>query len=470
MKEIIIGELSKKNIKFPLKIEIEEPISYDKQNGPKQIIKIEAWRAKDIAIQEGETPTPSTEGNIHFKYIETVSLEPDLPPSEPWWVCFFKFRVNSFEKENREKFNITHGYPISSDWSFPIRSGGSGRTIVQMARLSKRGWVLFDIDRLITCCYIGCLIVQLGTKTGMRLGEIQQIAASPECLIQVENLSSKNGVVRAVRVKPKGFEETETKYIDDRIFDLLVSFARHQCSVQGESRLPIIAPETTRSDIGNDRYIFQNNGSPVKQGSMAQCLRFILHDVVIDKDSGTPLFITPHMLRHAFATELAQKGVSIDIISRLLSHRRIEPTLYYSEPPAHKVHDAVREISIDHAVVSASSIRTAKELKEQLEEAQEKVGALTEVTGGTCTVGFSCRKKFECIGCAGNVPNPRKIRQIEEKKQLALKHLEWAESEFLLQEARHSKKVIQDCESMLKEMRLIQSSSYWDDKKEDSNE
>ena len=54
-----------------------------------------------------------------------------------------------------------------------------------------------------------------------------------------------------------------------------------------------------------------------------------------------------------------------------------------------------------------------------LREAEGKIGALTEVIGGTCVVSNFCPAKFACIGCAGNAADPDKRYQIERKKAWA---------------------------------------------------
>jgi hypothetical protein len=43
-------------------------------------------------------------------------------------------------------------------------------------------------------------------------------------------------------------------------------------------------------------------------------------------------------------------------------------------------------------------------VKEQLEEARERMGVLLEVAGGTCTQPGYCPVKTACIGCPSNAP------------------------------------------------------------------
>ncbi len=91
-----------------------------------------------------------------------------------------------------------------------------------------------------------------------------------------------------------------------------------------------------------------------------------------------------------------------------------------------------------------------------LDEAQGKVGALTEVLGGSCVVANLCPAKFACIGCAGNAPDPNKRYQVEAKRKWAQEHAAWATTEGLRAEERQLKVLVQDCDLMLEEMSLIE--------------
>ena len=94
-----------------------------------------------------------------------------------------------------------------------------------------------------------------------------------------------------------------------------------------------------------------------------------------------------------------------------------------------------------------------------LDEAQGKVGALTEVLGGSCVVANLCPAKFACIGCAGNAPDPNKRYQVDAKRKWAQEHAAWATTEGLRAEERQLKMLVQDCDLMLEEMSLIEKAN-----------
>ena len=106
--------------------------------------------------------------------------------------------------------------------------------------------------------------------------------------------------------------------------------------------------------------------------------------------------------------------------------------------------------------VEGEARRSPREVQRMLEDAEGKIGALTEVLGGTCVVGNMCPAKFACIGCAGNAPDPEKQHQVMAKKEWALTQKGWAKEQGLKAEERQMENLIADCDLMLSEMGLIQ--------------
>ena len=55
----------------------------------------------------------------------------------------------------------------------------------------------------------------------------------------------------------------------------------------------------------------------------------------------SPDKITPHILRHTFATRLLRSGVDIVTVAALLGHSRIDTTAIYTQPSWHDLERAV---------------------------------------------------------------------------------------------------------------------------------
>jgi len=154
---------------------------------------------------------------------------------------------------------------------------------------------------------------------------------------------------------------------------------------------------------------------------------------------------------------MADLKVPVDVIAAILHQRDATVTKYYSRPTETQVIEAAEMIFVDRVDVGREVLRSPPEISRMLKEAEGKVGALTEVLGGTCVVANFCPAKFACIGCAGNAPDPDKRYQIERKLAWAKEQAGWAGQENLLAEERQMKQLIQDCELMVEEMDLIES-------------
>src|SRR5262249_19284523 len=159
-----------------------------------------------------------------------------------------------------------------------------------------------------------------------------------------------------------------------------------------------------------------------------------------------------HKMSHAFATEMADLKVPVDVIAAILHQRDATVTKYYSRPTESQVIEAAEMIFVDRVDVAREALRSPTEIGRLLKAAEGKIGALTEVLGGTCVVGNLCPAKFACIGCAGNADDPDKRFQIERKVAWAKEQAAWAAKENLLAEERQMQHLIQDCELMVEEM------------------
>jgi hypothetical protein len=102
-------------------------------------------------------------------------------------------------------------------------------------------------------------------------------------------------------------------------------------------------------------------------------------------------------------------------------------------------------------------LRAPAEVKEQLEEARERMGVLLEVAGGTCTQPGYCPVKTACIGCPCNAPDPNKRRDPERARFWAERERERAIREGRPMDARRLEQTIRDRDVLLKEMDLVEA-------------
>ena len=118
---------------------------------------------------------------------------------------------------------------------------------------------------------------------------------------------------------------------------------------------------------------------------------------------------------------------------------------------------AAETLFVDRIDLAAEIRRGPDEIAKLIRDAEGKIGALTEVIGGTCTVGNMCPAKFACIGCSGNAPDPAKRNQVLQKRSWAETQAAYALAQGLLAEERQMRGIMESCRLMLDEMDLIEA-------------
>lgn len=206
-------------------------------------------------------------------------------------------------------------------------------------------------------------------------------------------------------------------------------------------------------------YVFQYAGQHVSERSINACMRFLLHSLVFKTREDKPVIVKAHLLRHAFATHAVQvEKVPRDIVGEWLKQKNLEVTDYYSKPTDSLIAESADRLLARLAAnisVSEAVTRLPEEFQQLYEEAQGKVGTLTEVLGGQCVVAGYCPAKFVCVGCAGNVPDPARRASVEQKMSWALEQADVTTREGLPLEAERMRQLARDCAVMLHEMDQI---------------
>jgi integrase/recombinase XerD len=131
--------------------------------------------------------------------------------------------------------------------------------------------------------------------TGMRISEA--------CGLKAENIDSRRGVIHIINAKRR-----RDRYVmlPDRLLAALRTYWRHE-KLQGPWLFPGSKP-----------------GRPVSYHPAARRLKSAV------KRAGITKAVTPHVLRHSFATHLLEAGTDVRVIQVLLGHASIRTTTRYT--------------------------------------------------------------------------------------------------------------------------------------------
>ena len=396
---------------------------------------------------------------VQYRGTESASLPSLRVPF--WFLELYDHQVFSGRKTaetiaTQKAFFGKHGYRSRMCWEQspgmlkPLRKHMSSDAVFLERQY---GYRFLQTEGIYATCLFAHMVVRMQTITGARIGEVQQIAQSPDCIKQLVSIGPNAGTRWLLRMIPKGRRERADYFIDSDTKDVLTEVVGLQRRILGVKKLPVVPHQSSR--YAPDRYLLQWNGLPVDQCSLNTAIRFLLHGAILDSGGGC-VHITSHVLRHGFATEMASLKVPVGVIAQILHQRHLEVTQYYSRPTKQQVMEAAELLFVDRIDMAAEALRSPDEIGKMLRDAEGQIGALTEVIGGTCVVSNMCPAKFACVGCSGNAPDPDRRFQIEKKRTWALQQISWASREGLPAEARQMKQLVQDCDLMLEEMGLIQ--------------
>lgn len=152
------------------------------------------------------------------------------------------------------------------------------------------------------------LILEMLYGTGVRVGELVNIK------VKDIDLSTKS-----ILILGKGNKERIVTY-GEYCSDALITYLN-----DGYHRL----------NIKNEEYLFLNkNGGVITERGVRYVLEQIIKKTSLNKN------ISPHMLRHSFATHLLNEGCDLITVQKLLGHESIKATQIYT----HVTTDRLKEV------------------------------------------------------------------------------------------------------------------------------
>lgn len=317
---------------------------------------------------------------------------------------------------------------------------------------------LLDIEPLYVACTFGLLAIDILTTTGARINELLQIKNTKKC-IQAKKV--KERIHYSFYAVPKGRDEVEEFYVSKQTMELLQLVSRMLKDHYVSPIIPSVEYRHERKHVFPEPkpYYFQYSGKALKHVAVYACIRFLLHGLIFETQEGKPVTIKTHLLRHAFATEAVQRQkMPIDIVAKILHQRDLDVTGYYSAPTPSQIAESVGELQdviSSYVDLDEALLRSPKELQQELDEYNEKVGVFNKVLGGTCVTDYVCPTKMACLGCKAKVPEPEQEGELLEVIKLSKDMEKRYKSLGLDVEVRKAKEMAKQAKIELKEIDLI---------------
>ncbi|MCJ7666058.1 MAG: tyrosine-type recombinase/integrase [Actinobacteria bacterium] len=177
---------------------------------------------------------------------------------------------------------------------------------------------LFDSMEIVNILQIrDRLIVELIYSTGARVGEVENI-----------RLADIDSGKREIKVTGKGRKQ-RIVYINRKALYWLERYLK-------ESRPELSFNKKLGTPTGDLHLLLNSNGGGLSSRSINEIVRKYVRLAGIKKK------ITPHSIRHSFASHLLQGGAGIREIQELLGHENISTTEIYSHLDIKKIKDDYR--------------------------------------------------------------------------------------------------------------------------------
>ena len=167
---------------------------------------------------------------------------------------------------------------------------------------------LFDIRLTKPIDYRNKAMLEVLYATGTRISELINLELNQidfdECIIRVTGKGKKDSIIP----------------IGDTAMDALKNYILNY-------RIFLVK-------TNDNNYVFLNkNGSKISRQGFFKILKGLAFDAGIKKD------ISPHTIRHSFATNLLNNGADLRIIQELLGHENLQTTEIYSHLTNKKIED-----------------------------------------------------------------------------------------------------------------------------------
>ena len=161
------------------------------------------------------------------------------------------------------------------------------------------------------------MMLELFIASGARISELARL-----CLQDFDRAQ------RVLRLLGKGSKERIVP-LYDRAFDSVDTYIR-------QAR-PLLLKKSASISLDTARLFISDRGRPMDAAALRR--RFDS----LARAAGLPSGITPHTMRHTFATELLEGGADLRSVQELLGHSSLSTTQIYTHLTPYRLRDAIRQ-------------------------------------------------------------------------------------------------------------------------------
>ncbi|MEK4250107.1 site-specific integrase [Paenibacillus sp. FSL W7-1287] len=362
-----------------------------------------------------------------LEFVRAEKLDDGTEGEGPWFLDLLRLKLlGNWDTEYTTEEHRTKVIDYLNHWGYEINEGkkttapfsprNSGLLIqgfetTRTARLTNK--LLINIEPIYVACMFAKFALDIITSSGARMNELLQISYDKDCCVVTVDTSSnppkKNFIFRLI---PKGRDEPENYYMPEEIYKFMNEIVKMLKDSYESDTIPDVnySIESRKHLLQDRKYIFQYQSKHINEFSINAILRFLLHGLIVQASDGKQVVIKAHLLRHAFATHAVQtEKIPVDIVKTLLHQKDIEVTSYYSAPTTQQITESVSSLYenwVSYVDIQKGILRGPEELKELYDDYREKVGTMSKVVGGICTIDSVCPTKMACVGCGAKIPRP----------------------------------------------------------------
>jgi len=429
---------------------------------------------RDIIKDLSKSKLDDTVYSEGYYFVKILNAD-ELSLSKFWFVelcnAGMLYRESSHNREQRNqcynKYKYSEYYFYNSTLATRLLDEVAPRLADVASQCLKTPFIDPHSYRLIF--HFAALAIDLLSTTGMRVNELMQIAASEDCLtvLEIQSSDAASSYKHVAMLIPKGTDQPEPFFFAKSTFDLLVDTMEVMASinklVSGNPIIDTLPPHKDNKKVflmHPAPYIFQLNGKHMVASELMNAVKLLLHGIELTNcsENNGPTYLTlyAHIFRHCFATFAVQvENIPIDVVAKLLKHKDIKTTSYYSAPTTSMIAETqsafVAAISKPFNLDKAFAKKSKKDQK-LYAEIKKKSGSLSKIVGGTCISHGFCHKTESCIGCPSKIPDSSHKDIVTRQLERAKIDYENFERDGYLAEALRLENFIKSCERELEQM------------------